>query len=107
LIEDLIQEVVKIFRESDPAKKAEIAQKLKEEAAPKFLGFANKLLEENGGQCFVGDGVTMADIILYDVGTGFLAEYTKDALKKFPLLTALVNKIGNYERIKAYTQSLK
>jgi len=107
LLQDLFQEIAKAFFEPDPAKKVEISRNVKEEVVPKFLGFINKLLEENGGRCLVGDGVTLADILIYDLRTGFFVEYIKDAFEKLPLLTALVNKIGNNERIRAYTQSLK
>ncbi|BFZ04971.1 hypothetical protein BsWGS_08010 [Bradybaena similaris] len=102
LNEDLIQEVVKVFREQDEAKKAEIEKKLKEEVAPKFFGFYEKLLKENNGKHFVGDSVTLADLILYDVVTGFVSTYTGPVPSTFPLIKALAEKIGSDDRIKAY-----
>lgn len=102
LTEDLIQEVVKGFREPDDAKKAEIEKKVKEEVAPKFFGFYEKLLKENNGEHFVGDSVTLADLIVYDVITGFVSSYTGPVSSSFPLIKALAEKIGSNDRIKAY-----
>jgi glutathione S-transferase len=102
LVEDFIQEAVKPFREPDEAKKAEIVKKVKEEITPKFLTNAEKLLNANNGKHFVGDAVTLADLVAYDIATGFLKTYTEEALSKFPSIKALVEKIGSNEKIKAY-----
>jgi glutathione S-transferase len=107
LVEDFLQEVAKAFREPDAAKKAEIEKRVKEEIAPKFFANVDKLLNDNNGRHFVGDAVTLADLVAYDVATGFLKPYTEGALSKFPSIKALVEKVSSNERIKAYAESHK
>lgn len=102
LIEDFVQEVGKCYREPDEAKKAELEKKIKEESAPKYLGFIEKMLEENKGQHLVGDDYTYGDLVIYDLVTGFLGTYTSAAVDKYPLVKALAEKIGNNERIKSF-----
>uniref|UniRef100_A0A0B6ZHZ8 Glutathione transferase n=1 Tax=Arion vulgaris TaxID=1028688 RepID=A0A0B6ZHZ8_9EUPU len=107
LIEDYIQQVVKVFHESDEAKKAEIVTKVKTEEAPKYIGYLEKILEKNGGEHLVGNSYTLVDLAAYDLGTGFLKTYTEDALEKAPLLRALIEKVGSNEKIRTYTESHK
>ncbi|CAG5129348.1 unnamed protein product [Candidula unifasciata] len=102
LIEDFVQEVGKVYREPDEAKKAELEKKVKEEAAPKYLGFIEKMLNENKGQRLLGDSDTYGDIVIYDLVTGFLGPYTATAVEQSPLVKALAERIGNNDRIKAY-----
>ncbi|CAG5129350.1 unnamed protein product [Candidula unifasciata] len=101
LNEDFFQEVVKVFT-ADPEKKAEVEKKLQEEAAPKFWGFYERLLKENNGRYFVDDEVTLADLIVYDAITGFIGSFTGPLPDRYPLLKALVEKIGSNQRIAAY-----
>ncbi|CAG5129351.1 unnamed protein product [Candidula unifasciata] len=102
LTEDFIQEIVKVIRAADPETKAANQKKVQEEAAPKFWGFYEKLLKESSGQYFVGDEVTLADLIAFDVVTGFVSDFTLPLPDSYPLLTALVETIGNNDNIKAY-----
>ncbi|CAG5129349.1 unnamed protein product [Candidula unifasciata] len=102
LNEDYIQEVVKVFREPDAEKKAAIEKNIKEVVAPKFWAFYERLLKENNGQYFVGQSVTLADLIAYDAVTGFIKTYAGPLPDSYPLLKALVEKIGSNNNIAAY-----
>lgn len=107
LTQDFIKEVIKCVGESDEAKKAEIEKKIKKEDASRYLGFTEKLLDENNGEHLVGDSFTLADLIAYDVATGSLKVYIDDVYDRYPLLKQLVEKVGNNEKIKAYRESHK
>lgn len=104
LTEDFTLEAAKAFRESDPEKKAEIAKKVKEEVAPRYLGFAEKLIQDNNGEYFAGDSISLADLIAYDVATGFLKAYVEDVLDQYPSFKQVVDKVGSNERIRAYAE---
>ncbi|KAH9495854.1 Glutathione S-transferase 1 [Bulinus truncatus] len=99
---DLMHAYVKVLRETDPVKKEEIRKEIQTEVGPKFLGFYEKLLQENGTGYFVGDSITLADLVLYDVCSGMLKEAVGDFIADFPLVKKLVDTIGENERIKKY-----
>lgn len=107
LTDDFIQKVVEIFRESDVAKKAEIEKKVKEEHAPTFLAFLEKLCQESSGAFFLGDCVTLADIVIYDICTGFLRDYISHELDKFTRVKKIAEQVGSNDRIKAYAAKQK
>ncbi|KAK6973739.1 glutathione S-transferase 7, partial [Biomphalaria glabrata] len=106
LAEDLIQSYFRFLRESDPVKKEAILTEVKTEVGPKFLGFFESLLKENGTGFFVGNDITLADIIIYDIATGFL-KVTFEAIDNFPLVKKLVDTVGDNERIKKYVSDRK
>ncbi|KAH9495855.1 Glutathione S-transferase 1 [Bulinus truncatus] len=105
--EDLIQSYARSFRESDPVKKEEIIKEVKTDVGPKFLGFFEKLLQESGTGFFVGDSITLADIVLFDIATGFLKSTVEDSIDKFPLVKKLLETVGENERIKKYVSERK
>ncbi|KAK0060363.1 glutathione S-transferase 7 [Biomphalaria pfeifferi] len=70
------------------------------------MGFFESLLKENGTGFFVGNDITLADIILYDIATGFL-KATFEAIYNFPLVKKLVDTVGDNERIKKYVSNRK
>lgn len=102
LTEDLIQAFAKSFREQDPVKKEEILKEVKSETGPRFLGYFEKLLKENGTGYFVGDSITLADLVLFDICTGFLKVTVEDSIADFPLVKKLVETVGEQENIKKY-----
>ncbi|KAK3604482.1 hypothetical protein CHS0354_019077 [Potamilus streckersoni] len=62
LVDDAKKEMLKAGHEKDPDKKKDLEQKLQDEIFPKFIGFFEKLLKDNGGQFFVGSSLSLADL---------------------------------------------
>jgi glutathione S-transferase len=83
--------------------KAAVAR-IKAEDSPRFLGFFEKLLKENGTGYFVGNRLTLADIVVFDVATGFL-EVVVDINDSFPLLKKLVGTVRAHSKIGPYMAS--
>lgn len=110
LCQDLIACMVKMYYEKDEAKKAEILEKLKNEDAPKFFGFFEKLLEESGTGYFVGKQLTLADFAVYDVVVnaiqGPMLKLT-GADEKFPLIRAVCHKVADHPKVKEYLAKQK
>ncbi|CAL1547973.1 unnamed protein product [Lymnaea stagnalis] len=105
LTEDLIQSFARSFREQDPVKKEEILKEIKKEVGPRFLGYFEKILKDNGTGFVVGDRVTLADLIIYDISTGFLKPTVEDSIKDFPLVQKVVETVGEIDGIKKYVAS--
>ncbi|GFO29430.1 glutathione s-transferase [Plakobranchus ocellatus] len=92
----------KYFFVQDPGKKAEGEKVLREQSAPKYLGFFEKFLEEEGTGFTVGSSLSLGDVVVFDVCTGFLKPLVEESLSKFRFVDTLVTKIGNNERIQGY-----
>lgn len=69
-IGDLISAFVPTRREQDPTKQQELINKFRTEELPKHLQNLEVLgkLYGNGGPYFVGNSLTWADLLFYDVG---------------------------------------
>ncbi|KAK0060366.1 glutathione S-transferase 3 [Biomphalaria pfeifferi] len=104
---DLLHGYAKYYRETDPVKKEEYLKEVKSEIGPRYLGFFENLLKESGTGFFVGDSITLADIVLFDVATGFLKPTVEDSIDNFPLVKKLVETVGEDERIKQYVSERK
>merc|ERR1711874_391096 len=104
LIQDLVAVAVKGFMEKDEAKKAEIWKTFKETDSPKYVGFFEKGLKDNGTGFLVGNQLTLADIAVFDLMTGMLDEKLC-GLDNFPLVKALVAKVGAVDKIKTWVET--
>ena len=70
-----------------------------------FYGFQARLearLEQRGGQFFVGNNLTWADLHVYMYAS---ESVDKAVLAKFPKLANLVERVGNVPNIKAWVES--
>ncbi|GFN73807.1 glutathione s-transferase [Plakobranchus ocellatus] len=101
LIEDFFNAHLKVKREEDETKKAELLKKYLEEEVPKYLGFLEGLLKKNGSGYFVGSDTTLADISVYDFVFGLNENHPK-VLETFPLVKGHMDKIASLPNIKAY-----
>jgi len=101
LIQDLIQIAVKFYFEKDEAKKSELSKQFKETDAPRFFGFFENMLKENGTGFFVGSDITLADIAVYDALTGMMS-MAMGSTENFPMLKAVVDKVGANEKLKEH-----
>nr|KAG5699875.1 hypothetical protein BaRGS_034649 [Batillaria attramentaria] len=104
---DVMQVLIKGFTEQDETKKAELGKKLVEEELPKFFGFFQKLLRENGTGVFVGKELTLADLYVYDLMFSLKKLRDFDAAAKYPELKTLQEKVESNPRLKAYLDNRK
>lgn len=102
-INDAVANYAPIHREQDEAKKAEIMKKFMGEDLPKTLQNLETLAKHygNGGPFFVGNGLTWADLLFYDVTQSFLAA-NGDALKDFPWLVKNRQEVEKQPKIAQY-----
>nr|KAG5712475.1 hypothetical protein BaRGS_011449 [Batillaria attramentaria] len=107
LYQDLLRAIMTGHFEQDETKKAELDKKLVEEDLPKFFGFFQKLVQENGTGVFVGNELTLADLYVYDVmySLGKIRNY--DAGAAFPELQTLKDKVESNPALKQYLANRK
>nr|KAG5698211.1 hypothetical protein BaRGS_030574 [Batillaria attramentaria] len=102
LWEDQMQNIVKYRWTKDETEKAEFLRKALEEDLPKYFGFYEKMLKDNGGSGYlVGNSVSLGDFYLYDMQDNLL-QLKKDALKDYPLMQKLRQNVESQPLVKAY-----
>ncbi|XP_052232067.1 probable glutathione S-transferase 7 [Dreissena polymorpha] len=106
LINDLIQEVVKFFFEKDEERKKEVGKHLAEVVYPKFLGYFEKQLDNNGGKYLVGSGLTVADLAVYAV-LDTAVQNSETFLEKHEKLRAHRDMVGAIPKIQEYVSNRK
>jgi glutathione S-transferase len=75
---------------------------------PKFLGYFERVLKNNGGRCMVGRKLTYVDLSLFQIVEGLRYAFPKRMKrfeKKVPLLVALHDRVAKRPRIAAYLTS--
>jgi glutathione S-transferase len=75
---------------------------------PKFLGYFERVLKDNGGKHMVGRGLTYVDLSLFQIVEGLRYAFPKRMKrfeKKVPLLVSLHDRVAERPRIKAYLTS--
>jgi glutathione S-transferase len=75
---------------------------------PKFLGYFEHVLKNNGGRYMVGKRLSYVDLSLFQIVEGMRYAFPrrmKRFEKKIPLLTALRDRVAQRPRIKAYLSS--
>ena len=75
---------------------------------PKFLGYFERVLKQNGGTCMVGRRLSYVDLSLFQIVEGLRYAFPKRMKrfeKKVPLLIALHDRVAKRPRIKAYLAS--
>jgi len=101
-VDDLFDEFGRAFW-SEEKEKGTRMEAYFAKAFPKWAGYMEKLLKSNkdGKGFFVGDSATLADIKMH-VALYEIVAYRKDALKDFPLLSALVDRVSALPNIAAW-----
>lgn len=106
---DLGMKVMKSHFESDEARKEQYEKEAKA-AIPVFLKYFEDILRSNNGGkgFFVGDKLTYADIVPFNLFNHFFAkgklECSPEELKDFPLLTEHYNRVANVPNIKKWLE---
>ncbi|CAL1528871.1 unnamed protein product [Lymnaea stagnalis] len=85
---------------ADETQKAQLIKELKEKEFPRYLEYFENLLKNNGTGYFVGDSLTLADLIVYDVAFAFIQRGF--GISGYPLVEALYSSVESHPRIKPY-----
>eukprot|EP00088_Acartia_fossae_P002512 TRINITY_DN11019_c0_g1_i1.p1 TRINITY_DN11019_c0_g1~~TRINITY_DN11019_c0_g1_i1.p1 ORF type:complete len:239 (-),score=92.10 TRINITY_DN11019_c0_g1_i1:683-1297(-) len=87
--------------EKDEAKKAELQKTFTDTTLPAVFKNLEKRLDQRGGEYFAAGRLSWADIVFYH----FVAELpNKEAVKAFPKLNALYEKVANLPKIKSWVE---
>jgi len=107
LKEDFIRAFAKQYFEKDDKVKEELKKKIIDEDIPKFLGFFEKRLKENGCKgFFIGSALTLPDLAAYDMCDTCLW-YNPKSLDAFPEVQKLRKVVAEDPKIKAYLAGRK
>lgn len=105
-IGDLTSEYGPIVREQDEAKKQAAMENFFKEALPKHLKNLELLMNAygNDGTFFVGDNMTLADLVQYNM-MEYLLEYDSNLFANYPLLKRNREAVENHPKIAAYLKT--
>ncbi|XP_072033228.1 S-crystallin SL11-like [Amphiura filiformis] len=101
LCDDLVSPLSATFGEQDEEKKKELVKRYYAESAPRHLGHLERLLCKNneGNGFFVGDKISVADMVFLAVMDWVLTPEHTDALDSFTKLKALNDRIRAHDKI--------
>lgn len=104
-------DVGKWFFEKDEVKKGELKKHIDDVVFPKMLGHLEKLLSKNkeGKGWFVGDKVTLADVIVFTTVYGGIPSVSLGKpgsydLSKYPLLQGFVDRFKALPKVAAWLE---
>ncbi|KAL9962491.1 hypothetical protein ACROYT_G031596 [Oculina patagonica] len=101
---DLFNALIKVFFEKDEAKKEELQKEFHGTTLPAKLEKFDALVK---GPFFLGDKLTFADIIFFDLNNGFLGKGKPEVpehLSKHPKLAKLYEHVRDVPGIKAWLE---
>ena len=111
-VTDFLDEVIKVMKEPEEGKKAEMGKQLKVEKLPALLASMEKLLKGQGGKYFAGSSLTWADIVVYQFVSLKVprpnqpkALIEESDLTGCPAISALVATVGALPNIKKWEQT--
>jgi glutathione S-transferase len=87
-------------RDRDPVKQAERESNLIANVYPRYLGYFNKILQDNGTGYAVGNKLSLADFVFYEIST-HLTESKAHLLQEFPEIRALKDKLEQIPAVQA------
>jgi len=104
LATDITAKMRPSISEKDPKLKVEMRKELTETTLPRWLGFLETILKENGNTgFFVGDSITIADLAAWRlcgwISGGVLDGIPVNILVDFPLLFAHQKKINHLPKV--------
>ncbi|CAF3501767.1 unnamed protein product [Rotaria sp. Silwood1] len=105
-ISDAIAKYVSARWPSDETKKEELMKKFFADELPKHLQNLEVLCKfyGNGGPFFVGNHLTWADLLFYDLGETFL-EINENCLNSYPWLKQNVQEVAKQPKIAEYLKN--
>ncbi|KAH9495857.1 Glutathione S-transferase 3 [Bulinus truncatus] len=90
-----------LFHTDDEKAKEAGLKKVREELAPKILKFLEGILEKNGTGYFVGNRITLVDLMIFEATNGGMLAKFLD-LSSYPLLQKNVKVVGANEKVASY-----
>ncbi|XP_056001226.1 S-crystallin SL11-like [Ostrea edulis] len=105
--DDFMRNLITMYYEKDEAKKAELKKDVEQNKTGPYMDILEEILKENNGGdgFFVGDKISMADILVFDMLDQVTAMIT---LPDFPpKLGALIDRVKTYPKIKEYLAKRK
>ncbi|KAI8781110.1 glutathione S-transferase 4 isoform X1 [Biomphalaria glabrata] len=107
LWDDFVTPTVDVLFHTDDEKAKEAGiKKIKEESVPRILNFLEGILAKNGTGYFVGDRLTLIDIIVFEGVNGGITSQFLD-VSKYPLIQKNFELVRSNEKIASYMASRK
>ncbi|XP_048740716.1 glutathione S-transferase 1-like [Ostrea edulis] len=105
--DDFVKHVITATYEKDDAKKAELKKDIEQSKVVQYMDILEEILKENNGGdgFFVGDKISVADILVFDMLDQVTAMITLPAFP--PKLGALIDRVKTYPKIKEYLAKRK
>ncbi|XP_061178876.1 S-crystallin SL11-like [Saccostrea echinata] len=101
--DDFLKNLINVYYEKDETKKEELKKDLEENKLPQYFNLMEEILKENNGGdgFFVGNKMSIADLMIYDLTDQVASFVTPPPLP--PKLGTLIEKVKNNPKIKEYT----
>jgi len=104
LATDITNQMRPALREKDPKLRIEMRRELSKTILPRWLGFLEKLLQDNGDTgFFVGHSISVADLAVWRlcawISGGIIDGLPVDLLDGFPLLSVHQSQISNLPKV--------
>jgi len=112
LATDITNKISPSIREKDPKLRIEMRRELSEAILPRWLGFLEKLLEDNGNTgFFVGNSLTIADLAAWRlcgwISGGIIDGIPINILVGFPLLLSHQKEINHLPKVIEWNNKFK
>ena len=109
LATDINKQMSPALREKDPKFRMELRQELSEAILPRWLGFLEKLLEDNGDTgYFVGESFSVADLAIWRlcgwISSGIIDGLSVNLLDSLPLLNNHQTIISNLPKVAEWVE---
>jgi len=102
LTSSLLEAMAKYSFAKDDAVKSEVLKTLTTETFPKYMGFFEKMITENGGKGYiVGSALTLADLTVHDI-TETILKMVPTVLDNFPGIQNSRKNVEANDKLKAY-----
>ena len=107
LATDITHKMGPALRENDPEKRRQLRSELSATILPRWLGFLEQLLKENGDSgYFVSGSFTVADLAVWSIcrwiSSGIIDRLPTTILEPFPRLSAHQQKISDLPKVREW-----
>uniref|UniRef100_A0A914VV21 glutathione transferase n=1 Tax=Plectus sambesii TaxID=2011161 RepID=A0A914VV21_9BILA len=103
-IDDIFSAMGPVFRTQDEAEKKKLMEKIVADTVIPYLTRLQKRFEANGTDYFVGNSLTVADLLFMVTFAAFKERFAPGVIEKFPKLDAFVAKVSQEPKIKEWIE---
>uniref|UniRef100_A0A914V4A5 glutathione transferase n=1 Tax=Plectus sambesii TaxID=2011161 RepID=A0A914V4A5_9BILA len=103
-VEDVFNAMHPIFMVQDEAEKKKLMEKFVADTLIPYLTRLQKRFEANGTDYFVGNSLTVADLLLMVTFAAFKENFAPGVVEKFPKLDGFLAKISEEPKIKEWIE---